>query len=179
MGGPRDLKICITPCFQWVIERYSTYTDWAINRWVSIVLSSYFLQVLVTFCWLSNDRVLSLLDRAGGSQPKTSEYFWVQISKVGRHRGTPEQTGSSISFLGTALTISWSGASFVSFQLFGSAYSQLTSWLDLEWGYIVIFQKMLCFLAALSLISVIYAGDIPIQDCGEFSLHPLIFIIIL
>ena len=38
---------------------------------------------------------------------------------------------------------------------------------------------MLCFLAALSLISVTYAGDIPIQDCGEFSLHPLIFIIIL
>jgi len=26
---------------------------------------------------------------------------------------------------------------------------------------------MLCFLAALSLISVIYAGDIPIQDCGS------------
>ena len=109
MGGPSRLKIRITLCLKWVIERYSIYADWAINQWVSIVLSSYFLQVLVTFCCLSNDRVLSLLGRAGGSQPKTSEYFWVQISKVGRHRGTPEQTGSSISFLGTALTISSCG----------------------------------------------------------------------
>ena len=85
-GDPRDSKFVLL-YLQWVIERYSTYTDLAISQWVSIVLSSYFLQVLITFCCLSNDRVLSLLDRAGGCQPKTSEYFWVQISKVGRGIG--------------------------------------------------------------------------------------------
>ena len=54
--------------------------------------------------------------------------------------------------------------SFSYLTAFGTLYPSVTS---RSKNVYQCFQKMLCFLVALTLLSVALAGDIPIQDCGE------------
>ena len=86
----------------------------------------------------------------------------------------PKDKSLSLVFKGLLYLYFWFGSDINSLPALAtsSVFVEICTHRKAKWTWTEIlmkfFQKMLCVLLAFTLLSVALAGDIPIQDCGEY-----------